>query len=72
MSFYQMRKNAGMTQTGIARELKISVGAVSHWETGKKYPSPAHLLRLEEILGVPAGDIIRAINAAAEKRGKSE
>lgn len=33
-----MRVNAGYTQAGLARLLKVTQGAVSQWERGTAYP----------------------------------
>ena len=67
MSLHQLRKNVSMTQADIAKKIGVDISAVTKWETGQAYPRPDKLLKLEELLGVPAGDIIRAINEAKQK-----
>ena len=42
--------NAAMTQYKIAKQLGVSVQAVSQWYTGKTMPSPAHLMALSKLL----------------------
>ena len=66
----ELREKAGLTQGELAERLGVTQSTITYWETGKCYPRPDKLLKLEELLGVPAGDIIRAINEAAEKNAK--
>lgn len=35
----ELRKNKGMTQEELAKELFVSRTAISKWESGKGYPS---------------------------------
>ena len=64
----EIREKCGITQQELADKLGVTQATISFWETGERYPSPSNLLQLEKLLGVPAGDIIRAINEAAENR----
>ena len=57
-----LRQSTQLTQEELAKKLGVQRSTVAMWETGKAYPRPDKLLKLEELLGVPAGDIIRAIN----------
>lgn len=70
MSFKTLRNAKKIKQSDISIKLEVSQSTVAAWETGKAYPRPDKLLKLEKLLGVPAGDIIRAISEAAEERSK--
>ena len=50
MSFESARKKAGLTQKGLAEKLGVDQSAVSFWETGKRAPRGAKLLRLADVL----------------------
>lgn len=50
-SFKKCREMSGYTQKQVALTLKISVQAVSFWETGERMPSYATLLRLADLYG---------------------
>lgn len=63
----RLRQSAQLTQEELAKKLGVQRSTVAMWETGQAYPRPDKLLKLEELLGVPAGDIIRAINEAKQK-----
>ena len=62
----------GMSQKEVADALGVSPVVVFYWANGKSYPRPDKLLKLEELLGVPAGDIIRAITETKDKGGGNE
>lgn len=66
MTFHQLRKNAGMKQSDIARELGITVAAVSAWEQGKNRPCLDNLTALEKMLGVPLADIVRVFTESRQ------
>lgn len=66
----ELREKAGLTQCGLAEKVGVQRSTVAMWETGQRYPRPDKLLKLEALFGVPAGDIIRAINEAAERKAK--
>ena len=66
----ELREKAGLTQCGLAEKVGVDRTTVTKWENGQVYPRPDKLLKLEALFGVPAGDIIRAINEAAERSAK--
>ncbi len=40
-----IRKRAGLTQTGFARQIGVSPGTLRNWEQGRRYPDgPARVL----------------------------
>ena len=53
------RIKAGLTQTELARRLKISQAAVGCWETGKTMPRPKSLVRLCEMLDIPVEYLLK-------------
>lgn len=59
------RLERGATQTELARNLHLSVAAVSRWENGDRVPEPQHLAALAKELGVP---VRRLINLLFEDR----
>lgn len=48
----------GMTQRELAQRLDVSPQAVNGWVKGAGQPSWSRLLRLEDVLGVPRGDLL--------------
>lgn len=44
----EMRELKGYTQESIAKELKVSQGTYSSWETGRKTPEIKTLLRIAD------------------------
>ena len=50
MSFESARKKAGLTQKELAEKMGVDQSAVSFWETGKRVPRGAKLLRLADVL----------------------
>ena len=48
----EAREARGLFQTELARQLKVTPGAVSQWENGHSVPSPAHRRQLAELLDV--------------------
>ena len=46
------RKNAGLTQAGLAAKLNYSDKAISKWERGESVPDVITLLQLAEQIGV--------------------
>lgn len=49
MSFLTLRKEAGMTQEDVAREMNISLKTYVNWESGKTEPRISEYNRLIEI-----------------------
>src|SRR5579883_1129230 len=46
------REQRGLSQTALAKSLRISTGAVGQWETGRVRPSHSRIDTLASILGV--------------------
>ncbi len=49
---YELRKEKGLTQAGLAGKLGLTNRAVSKWETGETKPDTDILLPLSKALGV--------------------
>lgn len=47
------REYAGLSQAQLAKAMKVAVGTVSHWETGYRVPTVAHLVKMSAVLGEP-------------------
>lgn len=58
MRLQEYRKTAGMDQRDLANELGIAVQTVSSWETGARRPNIDMLIRLTEIFGCTADELL--------------
>ena len=47
------RKTRGLTQEVLSERMRVTRGAIGHWEQGATLPSTAHLRALAKVLGVP-------------------
>jgi transcriptional regulator with XRE-family HTH domain len=47
-----LRKEKGLTQIDLAKEIGVEQGAVSKWEIGRTRPEPQYIERLAEFFGV--------------------
>ena len=56
----RLRKQAGLTQEGLAAKLFISGQAVSKWERGESYPEITMLPALADALNATADELLRA------------
>lgn len=66
------RKNAGMTQAGLAEKLNYSDKAVSKWERGESIPDVLTLMLLAEQFSVTVNDLIADPNALPGNPGTLE
>lgn len=55
---FDMRRNAGLTQTALASKLGVTNKAVSKWENGKSKPSTETLRKLAELFGVSVDSLL--------------
>lgn len=53
------RERAGLSQRKLARKIRVTHGAVSLWEAGKRQPSAVSVLKLERALGLRLGALLR-------------
>ena len=63
----EYRKKAEMDQKGLADKLGIAVQTVSSWETGVRRPDIDMLIRLTEIFGCTADELL-GISRGQEKK----
>ena len=66
------RKQAGLTQAGLAEKLNYSDKAVSKWERGESVPDVMTLMAVAEQLGVTVNDLLCDPDALPEDGGKME
>ena len=52
------RKNAGLTQAGLAEKLNYSDKAVSKWERGDSVPDVLTLVQLADQFGITVNDLL--------------
>lgn len=52
------RKNAGMTQSELARKLNIPYQSIGQWETGRRIPKRETLEKISRALGIGPYDLI--------------
>lgn len=74
MNLKEMRQNAGYTQKAITEVIpNVSQGLISQWESGECYPHLTKILRLAEMYGVTAEEILTACEAAKHhKKAKKQ
>ena len=80
MVFHQMikerRKQLGMTQEELAKELNVSRSAISNWEIGRNYPDITTLIELAQMYQVSLDELfyddIDLVNKFAEDNKKKE
>ena len=63
------RKQAGLTQAGLAEKLNYSDKAVSKWERGESVPDVLTLAQLAEQFGITVNDLLVDPNALPEETG---
>lgn len=56
----KLRKDAGLTQTQLAKRLDLQQTTVSCWETGKAKPTPEMLLQLAKLFDVSVDFLLDA------------
>lgn len=56
---YEKRKQAGLSQSQVARLIGVSDKAVSKWENGRAKPTTDTLRKLSELFAVPIDELLR-------------
>lgn len=56
----RVRRDRGVSQAQLARDIGVSQAAVSYYERGMNAPSPQVLKRIEAVLGLPQGELADA------------
>jgi len=49
----EVRADAGLSQSDVARALRVNQSAVSRWESGKARPRGRHAVALRELIESP-------------------
>lgn len=62
-----LRKQKGMTQLELARQMGVTDKAVSKWERDLSFPDVASLPKLAEVLGTSVGELLEVKSAAQEE-----
>lgn len=62
-----LRKERGMTQLELARQMGVTDKAVSKWERNLSFPDVASLPKLAEVLGTSADELLEAKTATQEE-----
>lgn len=58
-SLVWVRKQAGITQGSLAKQLGISIGHMSEIESGKRNLTPANMTKAAKLLGCPRAVLVR-------------
>lgn len=66
------RKDKGLTQRQLAKELGVSNTAISKWENGNNLPDISMLEPLSEVLEIDILDLIKAQNNTHEENSKKK
>lgn len=56
------RKNAGLTQTDVAKKLNLSVSMVSAWESGIRTPKLNTIIRICNAIGCDTSEILNTMD----------
>lgn len=56
------RHGAGLTLEDVAERVGVTVGALSHIESGRRLPSPANAMLIAEVLAIPAEEMLDALD----------
>ena len=67
MGLRDLRKNAEITQAEMAKNLGITQGSVSMWETGKSNPRMSDLPKIAAALNVPVEQVLECFTAEYKK-----
>lgn len=62
-----LRKQKGMTQLELARQMGVTDKAVSKWERDLSFPDVASLPKLAEVLGTSVDELLEVKSAAQEE-----
>ena len=66
------RKNAGLTQTDVAKKLNLSVSMVSAWESGIRTPKLDTILRICNAIGCDTSEILNTVDFSTDAEMKVE
>ena len=64
--FRECREQAGFTQKAAAIELGVSTQAVSHWETGNRFPNIEMLVKICDLYKCTSDEILGRVSVPIE------
>ena len=67
-----LRKEKGLTQLELARQMGVTDKAVSKWERDLSFPDVASLPKLAEVLGTSVDELLEVKTAAQEESAPSK
>ena len=67
-----LRKEKGMTQLDLARQMGVTDKAVSKWERDLSFPDVTSLAKLAEVLGTSVDELLEVKTAAQEEPAESK
>lgn len=50
----ELRKERGLSQADLAKELEVSYSVICYWETNRSEPTAPNILKIAEYFGVTA------------------
>jgi transcriptional regulator with XRE-family HTH domain len=59
-----MRDQLGWSQVELSRRMSLTQPTISDWESGKKLPTVANLIRLAELFGMPFSALVDSSSQA--------
>lgn len=62
-----LSKGVATSQADLARQLGVSRSALSEWKAGRSSPNDEQAVRLAELLGIEAGEVLAECGAARAK-----
>ena len=68
----QLRYLKNWSQSDLAEQAGVTLGAVGNWETGKRFPAGKNLTNLAHALGVSESDILQKFQPLTESAVKLE
>lgn len=54
----RLRAASGLSQTELAKAARVNSFAISHWESGRRIPTPQNIMRLAKGLGCTLNDLM--------------
>lgn len=72
ISLKAARMNACLTQQEAADKIGVTVDTIGNWERAKSFPNALHILRIEEVYGIPYSNLsfLPKNNAKSVTKGK--
>ena len=62
----RLRKEKGLSQAQLGRQMFVNKSSVARWENGSRLPDAAMIVRLAKVLGVNVGMLLSASAASSE------